>query len=311
MKGMPASVAAGVAIVSAAVLVACLGGIALTGPDQSFTIQQGATKTSYLRIFNEGAQTTEVGLRVTGQVVDILTISTTALQLGPGASAVVELSYRVASGHDTGLFEGSIEALSGGPLAAGVIWPVSIWVISAGPQDQNRLSLGTGLNLVSWPGSEKTFAEAFSSKPVSRVWKRSSSGSYVSAAYYPGVGWWSPDAGFTGIRCGEAYFIECSSPCEVIVDSAGTGRTLNLVKGTNLIGWVGSEMPLSVAFPQSSSNHPVYKIWRRDPYGGYKAAQYHPEQASWWSSDPSFTTLEPMKAYFVECTQDAVFNIPG
>jgi hypothetical protein len=68
---------------------------------------------------------------------------------------------------------------------------------------------------------------------------------------------------------------------------------------------------VNVAFPQSSSNHPILRIWRRNQSGSYTSNQYFPVEDTWWSSDPSFTDLENGRAYFIECSTDASFALPG
>ncbi len=291
-------------------LAASLSGLALTGPDQSFTIPKGGSKTSYLRIWNEGDQTASVRILVNGSAAPMITPSSTTIQLAPGESRVIDLTYRVPADQPSGLFQGTIEILTGGTLATSLVRPVMVMVTGSG--ETTNLLLDRGLNLVSWPGPDRTFAEAFASAPgVRRVWRRTSSGSYVSASYYEGAGWWSADASFTYLRHGEAYFIECSAPCEVAVARSSESRVIQLKKGLNLVGWVGAATPISQAFPQTGSYHPISKIWRRSSAGEYKAVQYFPEQGLWWSSDSSFTSLQPNAAYFIECDQDASFTVMG
>ena len=299
-------------ICSLGVFVASLSGLAVSGPDQSFTISQGGTKTSYIRIWNEGTEAAEISVQAGGSAADIMTINDPSLQLGPGESAVVDLIYSIPGNHPTGLCEGYVEAMTtGGTVGTSVLRPVSIWVTSGG-SDQVTLSLNAGLNLVSWSGDDMPLGDALGSgQDIDRVWMRTDSGHYVFASWYDGQGWWSADSEFTGLKRGGAYFVECSSSCVVELTRAGGTHVLELKSGTNLVGWTGETLPVDEALPQSPSYHPVSKVWRRNADGSYSAVQYFPEEGIWWSADASFDSLELGRAYFVECDQDATFTIPG
>jgi hypothetical protein len=299
------------ALLSLAAVLA-LSGLAVTGPDQSFTVPQGQYRDSYLRIWNEGDQRAQIRLSAEGPASSFTLISSTTFYLDPGKERVVDLRYQVPIGTATGKYEGVIEARTEGVIVASVQRPISIWVTQAGSPDASNLDLQVGLNLVSWPGDDVTLFQALGSgNGISKVWRRKASGDYVFASYYQGQGWWCSDSSFTHLRRGEAYFIECTSPCQISVDPAAGPMTLDLEKGTNLVGWPGSTMPVDLALPQSSSHHPVTKVWRRNGDGSYSSTQFFPQEETWWSSDSSFTSLENGRAYFVECDQDASFVIPG
>jgi len=295
-----------------AVAAISLSGIALTGPDQSFTISRGATKHSYLRVWNQGSDPVVITIEASGAAAAVLTISDPTLNLEPGQDAVVDLTYTVPADFPTGKCEGSVEARTGGTISASLLRPISLWITEASLSDSISVSLEKGLNLVSWSGQDLSFEEAFPShQGIERVWRRTGSGDYIFARYYAGSGWWSSDPSFTGLRCGEAYFIECSGPYQMEMPRHEGTRVLDLKAGTNLVGWAGVTMPVEVAFPQSQSYHPITKIWRRNPDGSYSAIQFFPDQGIWWSADQGFTSLEAGRAYFVECREDVSLEVAG
>jgi hypothetical protein len=294
-------------------LVVSLSGVAVTGPEQSFAIPSGGSRTSYIRVWNEGSSTATITVTASGAIGDWVSVSPPSFQLGSGQSRKVDLIYNVPSGYQTGSYQGTIEArTTDGSMSTSIQRPVSIWVSGSGGSGTTTISLSSGLNLVSWVGVDTPLDQALGTgQGIDRVWKRSSSNNYIFACYYEGTGWWCADEGFTQLKWGEAYFIECSSPRELVMPLSQGPGTLNLDEGTNLVGWTGQTVPVSVAFPQSSLNHPVAKIWRRNPSGDYTSTQYFPSEDSWWSSDSSFTSLENGRAYFIECTEPASFPIPG
>lgn len=302
-----------ITLVSAAIAAAGLGlslsGLAVTGPDQSFTIPAGGSESSYLTVWNEGDGTATIDVSAHGDVSGLVDLGPGSVQLGPGASTTITVTYSVSSGQPAGLCEGWLEASTGeGMIATSVSRPVRLWVTS-GDGSEVTLELNGGLNLISWPSATATFEEAFGSNSgVERVWRRTSSGDYVSASYYPGSGWWSADSGFTCLETACGYFVECSGPIQVQVSDSVQPADLELESGTNLVGWVWDPMPVEVAILQSPSYHPVSKIWRRNPDGSYTSIQFFPDQGIWWSSDSDFTGLETGRAYFFESTE-AVLSI--
>ncbi len=313
MKRLPTLAAA--LLLSLGAAVVALTGLALTGPEQSFTIPQGEYRDSYLRIWNEGDQNALIHVSAQGPASSFATLSEQDSILGAGQSRIVNIRYRVPSETSTGLYEGTFEAWTGDVIATSVHRAISVWVTGGtggGSPGTSNLVLDKGLNLISWPGVDSTLQDVLGSGDgISKVWRRTNSGDYVFASYYPGQGWWSSDPTFTHLRRGEAYFIECSAPCEMTVPLATGSVVLELKRGTNLAGWPGDTMPVDVGLRQSSSYHPITKIWRRNSGGSYSAIQFFPQEATWWSSDSSFTTLENGRAYFIECSEDASFQVPG
>jgi len=281
-------------------------GIAVTGPDQSFVLQEGQTLTSFIRILNRDGSMVTVHVTISEELRELVSASVDLLQVDPGEGEKLLLSYSVPPGKPAGQYEGLIELwTSSGNLAVSISRPIHIQVTSSSGV---TIRLQKGLNLICWPASDILLDEFFAShRSVKRIWRRTPDGGYVSATYYEGSGWWSSDPSFTSLKHGEAYFVETTDDVDVEVPSVSVeSQTITVHKGLNLIGWIGAPMEFDEVFRQNSTFHPVRKIWRKAS-GGYVSAQYFPSRQVWWSADPSFTRLERGEAYFLECEGEGTF----
>ena len=284
-------------------------GIAVTGPDQSFVLQQGQTWSSYIRILNCDTSPVEAKVTISQEVADLVTVAADDILIGPGEDQKVSLVYGIPAGFPAGDYEGWIEVSTvSGNLQISVSRVIRVQVTSS--STEVVIHLQKGLNLVCWPGPDTSLDKFFASyRSVRRVWRREDDGRYVSASSYGEAGWWSPDARFTSLRHGEAYFFESTQREDIESErSTEQSRTIFLHKGLNLIGWVGPPASFQDAFPQNSTFHPIRKIWKKTE-NGYVCAEYFPTENTWWSADPSFTELETGEAYFAECGEEGTFVI--
>ncbi len=294
------------------VLVAGLSGLGLSGPEQRFAIPPGGSETSYLRVWNDGPSYLQVSLMIAGNASGFVQLSTKSIALQPGTSSRVELLYSVPTAAAGGRYSGEIIVQAGDQLQA--VPARDILVIVGVSSSSIRMELDRGLNLLCWPGEETTFQEAFQDHPeIFKVWAREQSGEYSVSTRYQDRGlWWSPDAGFELLRTGHAYFLECSSPVEILVEKAAPiQRELELRKGINLVGWTGPTTPVADAFSQSPNHSPIRKIWRKNQDGSYSSMEYFASVDTWWSPDSGFACLDQGRAYFIEAVQDCVWTVVG
>jgi hypothetical protein len=275
-------------------------GIGLTGPDQIFQITQGGSLRSHAWLWNEGSSAEDFRVSVEGDISGILTASPIQLTIPAGGSSLITLGYRVPADLATGTHTGELRVIGGDQIATSIARNVAITVTPGSEED--GLQLRTGLNLVGWLGRDCTLAEGLGQGTGPRkVWRRNPDGTYAQAEYYEAAGvWWSADSTFSGLRYGEAYFVECGSDCVLAYQEYSGPKDIYLLPGTNLIVWRAQTLPFSTAFPQDGDTYSVTKVWHRTPVGEYESAQYYPSVEVWWSQNPDFSALVKGGAYFVE-----------
>jgi len=291
-------------------VVLALPFLGVSGPEQRFVMKPGESLDSYLRIRNDGDRPMEVSLDIRGEVSGLVHPHKTSFSLDPGTSSRVALRYSVPALAEAGTYVGEVLLVPGGGVRTALSRLVTVTVAGSG---EIYLYLGTGLNLVGWPGPELSFEEAFRGHPqVAKVWRRRGDGEYDVATHYPEHDvWWCPDPLFTGLETGGAYFLECESDVQLPIDALRSPRAVGLDPGTNLLAWTGPTMPVAEAFPQSSGNHPVDRVWKRNRDGSYSSMDYYPSYGVWWCADPGFEALEWGHAYFVEASEPTSITVPG
>ncbi len=300
-------------VLSVACLTAFLGrvilgaGIGLSGPDQVLEMEQGKSGSSYVVVWNAGDSTDAYRASIYGNITAISTVQPQAFTLDPSGSRTLTILYAVPADQQPGTYAGRLVISSDDQLSSSVSKTMTVKV-KQGARLEVRLKAGT--NLIGWVGADLSFGEALGNgRGPTKVWRRNTDGSYVSAQYYSSTGvWWSADGTFTGLRYGAAYFVECQSDCVLTIQPRIGPTDLYLEAGTNLIVWKSTAKPFAEAFPQSPANCPVRKVWRRTVSGEYEYAEYYPSVSSWWSPDPSFVGVEKGGAYFVESLGSVTFQ---